>query len=69
MGFRVKANEHNLHALCVFMHFANGDFRGTLGWEPINSGADCLARMWSTEKFENRPLGPTISSFLRVGMP
>ena len=27
------------------------------------------ARMWSTEKFENRPLGPTISSFLRVGMP
>jgi hypothetical protein len=23
----------------------------------------------STEKFENRPLGTTISSFLRVGMP
>jgi hypothetical protein len=41
MGFRVKANKHNLHALGVFMHFANGDFRGTIGWEPIDSGADC----------------------------
>jgi len=44
---------------CFDQHFSDPGY-----WDALVVGV-----IGSTEKFENRPQGPTISSFLRVGMP